>query len=72
MEIDKDKRIKELEESLEEEKMVKKSEASINRDLKEQIEKKDLHIKTILEINENFSNKIAKLRNMLKKLIDEQ
>ena len=71
MEIDKDKRIKELEESLEEEKMVKKSEASINRDLKEQIEKKDLHIKTILEINENFSNKIAKLRNMLKKLIDE-
>ena len=72
MEIDKDKRIKELEEPLEEEKMVKKSEASINRDLKEQIEKKDLHIKTILEINENFSNKIAKLRNMLKKLIDEQ
>jgi len=71
MEIDKDKKIKELEELLEEEKMVKKSEASINRDLKEQIEKKDLHIKTILEINENFSNKIAKLRNMLKKLIDE-
>ena len=42
----------------------------MNKDLKEQLEKKDLHIKTLLEINESFSNKIAKLRVQIKKLID--
>ena len=65
-----DQRIKELEDKLSGETALKKSEILMNKDLKEQLEKKDLHIKTLLEINESFSNKIAKLRVQIKKLID--
>jgi|TARA_R110002020_G_scaffold304518_1_gene520277 hypothetical protein len=66
----KDQRIKELEDKLSAETVLKRSETLMNKDLKEQLEKKDLHIKTLLELNESFSNKIAKLRVQIKKLID--
>jgi phosphotransferase system IIA component len=71
MEINKDEKIKELESLLEQEKMVKKGEVVINEDLRIQIEKKDLHIATLIKINEEFSNKISELRFLLKKIIEK-
>lgn len=68
--LDKDNKIKELEERLQIEIMVKKSETMINQELKEQIEKKDFHIKTLTELNDEFFNKIIELKLKLKKLID--
>ena len=49
---------------------VKNSEIVINRELKERIERQDLVIKTLHELNEKFLNKITDLRIKLKKLID--
>jgi hypothetical protein len=68
--LEKDNKIKELEERLQIEIMVKKSEVLINQELKEQIEKKDFHIKTLTELNDEFFNKIIELKLKLKKLID--
>jgi hypothetical protein len=62
-------KIKELEFDLQMEKMVKKSEVEINKELLERIEKHELHIETLIKINEEYSNLISKLRARLKKLI---
>jgi chaperonin cofactor prefoldin len=62
-------KIKELEHQLQMEKMVKKSEVDLNKELLERIEKHQLHIETLININEEYSNTIAKLRTKLKKLI---
>jgi|TARA_R100000149_G_C5854247_1_gene122050 chaperonin cofactor prefoldin len=66
-----EERIKQLEENLEMEKQVKKSEVQLNADLKKEIEKRDLHIETLVKINEQYSDKIAKLRMTLKKWVNE-
>ena len=62
-------KIKELESELLMEKMVKKSEVELNKELKERIEKFELHIETLIKINEEYSNTIGKLRARLKDLI---
>jgi hypothetical protein len=62
-------KIKELESNLQMEKMVKKSEVELNKELLERIEKHQLHIETLIKINEEYSNTIAKLRVRLKELI---
>ena len=67
--MDKDQIIKELEEKLQMETMVKKSEALLNQELLERIEKLELHKETLIQINEKYSNIIGKLRVRLKKLI---
>ncbi len=67
--LDKDNRIKELEEQLQMEIMVKKSEVELNKELLERIEKHQLHIETLIEINEKYSNIIGKLRSRLKEII---
>ena len=61
----------ELKLKLEEEIMVKKSEVLMNRDLKIHNEKLNLIIENLVEINEKFSLKIAKLRWELKNNIDK-
>jgi len=67
--MDKDKIIEELKEQLQMEIMVKKSEVLLNKELKERIEKIELHKETLIEINEQYSNLIGKLRAILKELI---
>ena len=62
-------KIKELESNLQMEKMVKKSEVEINKELLERIEKHQLHIETLIKINEEYSTLIGKLRARLKKFI---
>jgi hypothetical protein len=62
-------RIKELEEQLQMEISVKKSEVLLNKELQERIEKHQLHIETLIEINEKYSDTIGKLRARLKELI---
>jgi chaperonin cofactor prefoldin len=62
-------KIKELKENLEMETMVKRSEVLFNKELHERIEKLELHIETLIEINENYSGIIGKLRARLKELI---
>jgi chaperonin cofactor prefoldin len=62
-------RIKELEEQLQMEISVKKSEVMLNKELQERIEKHQLHIETLIEINEKYSDTIGKLRARLKELI---
>ena len=51
------------------EKQVKESEVMLNKELKERIEKLELHIETLLKINEEFSDTISKLRARLKELV---
>jgi hypothetical protein len=67
--MDKDQKIKELEEQLQMEISVKKSEIMLNKELNERIEKHLLHIETLIEINEKYSDTIGKLRARLKELI---
>jgi chaperonin cofactor prefoldin len=62
-------KIKELEFNLQMEKMVKKSEVGLNKELLERIEKHELHIETLIKINEEYSTLIGKLRARLKKLV---
>jgi chaperonin cofactor prefoldin len=64
-------KIKELEESLSMEIMVKKSEVMLNKELKERIEKQELHLETLLKINEDYSDKIARLRKIIKDIINK-
>ena len=73
---DKDLYIKELEEKVQEleekyqmEKGVKQSEVMLNAELNERIEKHLLHIETLRNINEHYSNLIGKLRARLKDII---
>jgi chaperonin cofactor prefoldin len=67
--MDKDQIIKDLEEKLSREKAVKRSEVIMNTELLARIEKYELHIETLLKINEEYSDKIGELRSRLKKLI---
>ena len=69
--MDKDQIIKDLEEKLSREKAVKRSEVIMNIELLARIEKYQLHIETLLKINEEYSDKIGELRSRLKKLIVE-
>jgi len=62
-------KIKELEEKLEMEIAVKKSEVAWNKAFQERIEKLELHKETLIEINEKYSDTIGKLRARLKELI---
>ena len=62
-------RIKELEEQLQMQIAVKKSEVMLNKELLERIEKLELHKETLIEINENYSETISKLRTRLKELV---
>jgi len=67
--MDKDKIIEELKEQLQMEITVKKSEVLMNKELLERIEKLELHKETLIQINEQYSNTIGKLRARLKELI---
>jgi chaperonin cofactor prefoldin len=69
MTIGLENKIKELEEKLQMETMVKRSEVLFNKELQERIEKYQLHIETLIEINEKYSDTIGKLRARLKELI---
>jgi chaperonin cofactor prefoldin len=51
------------------EKGVKQSEVMLNAELNERIEKYQLHIETLRNINEHYSNLIGKLRARLKEII---
>jgi chaperonin cofactor prefoldin len=62
-------KIKELEEKLQMEIAVKKSEIMLNKELQERIEKYQLHIETLIEINEKYSDTIGRLRARLKEFI---
>ena len=61
--------IEELQIKLEMEKKVKESEKMLNKELLERIEKHQLHIETLLKINNEYSETISKLRARLKELI---
>ena len=65
----KEKEIKRLEEQVQMETMVKKSEVVMNKNLQINIEKLEQNIETFMEINEKYADKIGLLRNRLKKLI---
>ena len=62
-------KIKELEEKLQMETMVKYSEVLLNKELQERIEKLELHKETLIEINEKYSDIIGRLRVRLKQFI---
>jgi hypothetical protein len=66
-----EEKIKELEEKVLVETMVKKSEVMLNKELNERMEKYQLHIETLREINEKYSDLIAKLRTTLKKIVSQ-
>jgi hypothetical protein len=61
-------RIKQLEEQLEMEFSVKKSEVLINADLKDRITKLEIQLETVVDINNKYAEKLAALQNQLKKL----
>ncbi len=63
-------RIKELEEDLIMEKMVKKSEVERNQNLLEQIEAQNVHTGTLIKINDRYANTIARLRIKIKELTE--
>jgi seryl-tRNA synthetase len=62
-------KIKELEQDIQMEKMVKKSEVTLNAELLQRIEKLELHIETLIKINEKYSNMIVQLRLTIKNII---
>jgi chaperonin cofactor prefoldin len=62
-------KIKELEEKLQMEIAVKRSEVMLNKELQERIEKLELHRETLIEINEKYSDTIGRLRARLKEFI---
>jgi hypothetical protein len=64
-----EEKVKELEEKYQMEKGVKQSEVMLNAELNERIEKYQLHIETLRNINEHYSNLIGKLRARLKEII---
>tara|TARA_B100000085_G_C18524651_1_gene505215 strand:+ start:484 stop:693 length:210 start_codon:yes stop_codon:yes gene_type:complete len=65
---EKDKQIEELKSKFASEELLKKSEILMNAQLKERIKLLELHQETLLKINEEFSEKIAKLRIIIEKL----
>lgn len=68
---EKDKRIEELKSKFASEELLKKSEVLMNAQLKERIKLLELHQETLLKINQEFSEKIAKLRIIIEKLSSE-
>jgi hypothetical protein len=66
--MDKDLKIRELEDILKSERIIRSSETLMNSDLKEYTQKLELQIEKLLEINQEFLNKIVKLNNHIKKL----
>lgn len=65
---EKDKQIEELKIKLNNCELIKKSEVLMNQQLKEKNKLLELHQETLLKINEEFSEKIAKLRIIIEKL----
>ena len=65
---EKDKQIEELKSKFASEELLKKSEILMNAQLKERIKLLELHQETLLKINHEFSEKIAKLRIIIEKL----
>ena len=61
-------RIKQLEEQVEMEISVKKSEVLINADLKDRITKLEIQLETVVDINNKYAEKLATLQNKLIKL----
>jgi len=64
----KDAIIKDLEEKVEMEKMVKISEVKLNADYKKHILNLETQIQALGKINDEFLNKIAELKHKLQKL----
>ena len=64
---DKDKKIKELQEEVMNQKVVLKSERLLTAEVKAELEKNKLHVASLQEINEDYSNKIAKYKVIMKK-----
>jgi hypothetical protein len=65
---DKDIKIKELEELLTSERLLKNSEILMNKDLKEYNQKLEIQIEKLLEINQDFLTKIVNLNRNIKKI----
>lgn len=65
---EKDKQIEELKIKLNNCDLIRKSEVLMNQQLKEKNKLLELHQETLLKINEEFSEKIAKLRIIIEKL----
>ena len=61
-------RIKQLEDQVEMEVSVKKSEVLINADLKDRITKLEIQLESVVNINNQYAEKLAKLQNHLRKL----
>jgi hypothetical protein len=66
-----EKKVIELEDTLSEEIAVKRSEVMLNKELKERIQKQELIIENLGEINDYFLEKIKNLRIKINKLINE-
>ena len=64
--MDKDEIIQILKDKLEMEISVKKNEVQINAEYKQVIEKLEIQIQTLVDINEKLFNQIAELRQKLK------
>tara|TARA_R110002126_G_scaffold167753_1_gene316225 strand:- start:3802 stop:4014 length:213 start_codon:yes stop_codon:yes gene_type:complete len=64
----KDDIIKDLEEKLEMERSVKKSEVMMNADLKSQITKLELSLGVLSNLNSEFLDKLTHYKNIIKKL----
>lgn len=64
----KDDIIKDLEEKLEMERLVKQSEVMMNADLKAQITKLELSLGVLSKLNGEFLDKIVHYKNIIKKL----
>lgn len=68
---DKDIKIKELEELLTSERLLRNSEILMNKDLKEYNQKLEVQIEKLLEINQDFLTKIINLNRNIKKLSEK-
>tara|TARA_A100000172_G_scaffold3651_1_gene2266 strand:- start:1339 stop:1551 length:213 start_codon:yes stop_codon:yes gene_type:complete len=64
----KDEIIKDLELKLDMSEQVKESEVLFNADLKDRIEKLELHIETLVKVNEFFRQKVLKYKSIVSKL----
>ena len=65
---EKDIKIKELEELLTSERILRNSEILMNADLKEYNQKLEIQIEKLLEINQDFLKKIVNLNRNIKKI----
>jgi hypothetical protein len=66
-----EQKIKHLEEQLQMEINVKKSEVCLNADLKDHIKKLEIHIFNLSNLNDELALKLAKSNNKLIKLLNE-